>query len=752
MGESDTSVVTVTPFSGLGKDLGYKVPPTLIGQISVGSLVRVPIRGQTVPAVVRSFGLTEDFPLEKLKAIMGLVQPLPVFTPELVKLAEWISGYYACNLAAVFESMIPAAVRKGMRAKQQTLIRCGKRPTEQELNALRKRSPKQAELLDYLFSHPPTESHPKGKLLADLKLSDSTCKSLIEKGFAEEILAATDRDAYTDQLSHAELVATQGHDLTEEQAAAVASISQSVAAKDFKVHLLHGVTGSGKTEVYLKTLQQVVAEGGGAIFLVPEVALTPQTVGRLRSRLDASGVRSVVWHSGLSDGERYDAWQALASGQARLVVGARSAVFSPVQNLKLIIVDEEHEPSYKQDEAPRYHGRDVAVYRAFLNKAICVLGSATPSLESYLNAQNGKYALNKLTTRVDDRKLPVFFVTDMRIEKRGDMGPSLFSRLLIDKLQERLDRKEQSILFINRRGFNTSCLCPDCGHVPTCDHCSVPLTYHRTDNVIRCHFCGFEQPTPQHCPKCHSQAIKWKGAGTQRIEAVAQKLLPTAKIVRIDADSMKRKNLFREILADFRRGKIDILVGTQMIAKGLDFPNVTLVGLLDADIALHMPDFRASERSFQLLVQVAGRAGRGDRSGEVVVQSFLPHSPPIQYARRQDFDGFIEEEMNNRRAFNYPPYRHLIHHCFRGQNEDKVAFYAEHWLRHLEKQEGISGIEIRGPVPAPIEKIRDEYRHQIWYFTPSIPRTITLLLRIRKDFPTDNDVYDFFDVDAINLM
>lgn len=752
MSDVSPEIVTVTPFSGVGKDLGYKIPPIYIGQIAIGSLVRVPLRGQTVPAVVRRFGLSEPFPIEKLKTISGLIQPLPVFTQELVKLAEWISGYYACNLAAVFESMIPAAVRKGMRAKQQTLIRRGRRPTEEELNALRKRSPKQAVLLDYLFSHPSTETHLRSKLLADLNLSESTSKSLVAKGFAEEVLAATERDAYTDQLSEAELVSTTGHDLTQEQETAVTSIAQSVDSRAFKVHLLHGVTGSGKTEVYLKILQKVIEDGGGAIFLVPEVALTPQTVGRLRSRLDASGVRSVVWHSGLSDGERYDAWQALASGQARLVVGARSAIFSPVQNLRLIIVDEEHEPSYKQDEAPRYHGRDIAVYRAYLNQAICVLGSATPSLESHLNAQNGKYALNRLTTRVDDRKLPVFFVTDMRRETKGDMGPSLFSRLLIDKLQERLERKEQSILFLNRRGFNTSSLCPDCGHVPTCDHCSVPLTYHRTDDVIRCHFCGFEQPLPQHCPKCHSPAIKWKGAGTQRIEAVAQKLLPNARIVRIDADSMKRKNLFREILADFRRGKIDILVGTQMIAKGLDFPNVTLVGLLDADIALHMPDFRASERSFQLLVQVAGRAGRGDRSGEVVVQSYLPHSPPIQYARRQDFDGFIEEEMNNRRTFNYPPFRHLIHHCFRGQNEEKVAFFAEQWLRHLEKQEGIEGIEIRGPVPAPIEKIRDEYRHQIWYFTASVTKTIPLLLRIRKDFPTDSSVYDFFDVDAVNLM
>ena len=458
----------------------------------------------------------------------------------------------------------------------------------------------------------------------------------------------------------------------------------------------------------------------------------------------------MVWHSHLSEGERYDAWRSLASGEAHVVVGARSAVFAPVQNLKLIIVDEEHEPSYKQEESPRYNGRDVAVYRAMINKSLCVLGSATPSLESLYNVERGKYAVDCILNRVDHRQLPKIHLVDMRREGLSSKGPSPISSILADKLIDRFEKKEQSILFLNRRGFSTSILCPDCGYVASCEHCSLPMTFHRTDGKIRCHLCAQERPAPLRCPQCKSSNIRKRGLGTQKIEDIVQKIMPRAKIVRMDADSMSKKNLYRKILNDFRVGKIDILIGTQMIAKGLDFPNVTLVGLVDADKSLHVEDFRAAERTFQLIVQVSGRSGRGDRAGEVVIQTHTPHAPPIQFARKSDFDGFQLEELEQRREFNYPPFRRLIRHLFRGRNPDKVNFYIEQWLKVVEKEMN-DQMEIRGPAPAPIEKIRGEYRFQLWYFSSNTSRVIPKIAALREAFKMDKEVIDLIDVDPMNM-
>ena len=461
----------------------------------------------------------------------------------------------------------------------------------------------------------------------------------------------------------------------------------------------------------------------------------------------------MVWHSSLSDGERYDAWHALASGAARVVVGARSAVFAPVQRLRLIIVDEEHEPAYKQDETPRYHGRDTAVFRAFIEQAVCILGSATPSLESLHNVRTGKYRLLRMEKRVDNRRLPTVHIVDMRREVSAKGGSSIFSRMLVDKMRDRFEKQEQTILFLNRRGYDASLNCPDCGYVAMCDHCSISMTHHRADQRLRCHLCGEEDPVPTVCPKCQSARIHYRGSGTQKIEEFAKKILPKARIVRIDADTMQKKNMFRTILGEFRTGKIHVLVGTQMIAKGLDFPNVTLVGLVDADMSLHLPDFRAAERTFQLLVQVAGRAGRGDVAGEVVVQTHMPYSAPINYARQQDFDGFAESELAQRLEFTYPPYRHLIHHLFRATNPEKLSFYTEAWVRHLEAElVPHATIEIRGPAACPVEKIKDHYRQQVWYFVDSPTRVVPRLQELRKAFTWDPAIIEVLDVDAVHLM
>jgi len=744
-----TGIVEVIALSGFDTPLAYAVPPTCADEVTVGTLVRIPLRRRSELAVVQRFGTEQVIPPGKLKMLYEVVQPYPVLPPDLMQLYRWVKDYYSATPEATLEAMIPAAIRKGMKVKTRQYISAAKAPTAEELERLERRAPKQAELLRFIRQQ--FKALPKAKILKRMKISASACDGLVSKGFLRETDTEEARVAYEDELGEVETVVQEAtHDLTKEQAAAVASICKAIEKGDFCTRLLHGVTGSGKTEVYLHAIEQVVAAGFGVVFLVPEVALAPQTVGRVRSRLEARGVHTVVWHSHLSEGERYDAWKALASGEAHVVVGARSAVFAPVQNLKLMIVDEEHEPSYKQEDTPRYHGRDVAVYRALISKAVCVLGSATPSLESLYNVERGKYGVDRILHRVDDRELPKIHLVDMRREALQGKGATPVSRTLADKLVDRFEKKEQSILFLNRRGYSTSMLCPDCGHVENCEHCSIPMTYHATDGRLHCHLCNESRPAPVKCPECGSVNIRKRGLGTQKIEEVIQKILPRARIMRMDADSMSKKNLYRKILNDFRVGKIDLLVGTQMIAKGLDFPNVTLVGLVDADRSLHVEDFRAAERTFQLIVQVSGRSGRGDRSGEVVIQTHTPHAPPIQFARKSDFEGFLLEELEQRREFNYPPFRHLIRHLFRGRNPEKVNFYIDQWLKVL-KSELHEELEIRGPAPAPIEKIRDEYRFQLWYFAPSASRVIGTIRELRNRFRMDKEVIDLIDVDPMNM-
>lgn len=749
-------VISVQPLTGLRRLLAYKVPESMAAEVQVGMLVRVPVLRRSELAVVAALRASDDFPPAKMKYVQSIEQPFPVLNEGLLSLARWMEQYYAAGLADILEVMIPAAVRKGMRVQERTFIEVARSATDVEMAELRKKAPQQAKLFRFLQDQPARSSFPRAEICKRLKVSVAAVAALIGKGWIREFQGRLEREAYADSVSQGEQVQALAHELNAEQQTAVDDMLTSLRMRSYRTHLLQGVTGSGKTEVYLQVLRAALQEQGSVIFLVPEVALTPQTVGRLRARLEAeSGTKAVVWHSHLSDGERYDAWYALATGAARVVVGARSAIFAPVRDLRLIIVDEEHEPAYKQEETPRYHGRDVAVYRAHLAQCLCVLGSATPSLESVQNARSGKYQLNVMRQRVVDRQLPIMHVVDMKREVRGKAQKGgVFSRFLLDRLRERLERKEQSILFINRRGFDASLNCQECGHVEMCEHCAVSMTHHKADQLLRCHLCGAERPVPKACPKCHSVSIHYKGSGTQKIEELAGKLLPHAKIVRMDADTMQKRHLFRTVLDEFRRGRIDILVGTQMIAKGLDFPNVTLVGLIDADISLHLPDFRASERTFQLLVQVAGRAGRGDQPGEVVVQTFLPHAPPIQFARRQDFDDFAADELELRRQFGYPPFRHIVHHIIRGKNEDKVVWFSEQWVKFVEPRlhAVFPEIEIRGPAPCPIPKIKDLYRFQVWYFTPRITRLVAVLQQLRTEFQWDPTLANVLDVDAVNLI
>lgn len=746
--------VRVIPLTGLEQSLSYKVPEALQGKLMVGCLVKIPLGSRTVQGIIASLDHDDSVPAARLKYIVHLEQSFPVLTPALIRLANWVAEYYGCALNSVWDTMLPGVLRKGVRPKEERFLKLQRRLEEAEVETLKKRAPQQFRVYQAFARQLHSLPLPRNSILQKLKVTPAVADSLVEKGILSEERKTSRRDPYADELGNAEAVASeQIFILNGEQELAVQNMSRALDNRQYHTHLLHGVTGSGKTEVYLALLEKVLAEGGAAIFLVPEVALTPQTLGRLRSRLEKiSGQTAVVWHSMLSDGERFDAWKALASGEVRLVVGARSAVFAPVPNLRLIIVDEEHEPAFKQDETPRYHGRDVAVYRCFLENAMCVLGSATPCLETLANARSGKYQLSLLNERVDNRRLPLVHVVDMKLESRRNKGPAVFSRLLEEKMRQCFEKGEQCILFINRRGFDSSVQCLDCGHVGMCDHCDISMTHHRADNILRCHLCGHEEYVPKFCPQCRSPNIRFRGSGTQKVEMFARKILPMANIVRMDADTMGKKHLFRSLLNDFRTGKIHVLVGTQMIAKGLDFPNVTLVGLMDADLSMHVPDFRAAERTFQLVVQVAGRAGRGDRAGEVVVQTYLPHAEPIQYGRHQDFNGFADEEMANRKEFGYPPFRHLIHHMFRSRNREKVEFYATQWVKYIEKDiKPEERVEIRGPAPCPVERVQDYFRYQVWYFVPQVTPFMRRMKVWRNQFPWDREVIEVVDADAMQL-
>ncbi|MDB6115044.1 MAG: priA [Lacunisphaera sp.] len=742
-------IVAIQPLAGFDKLLHYQVPETLRTHLQTGSLVRIPIMNRSHLGLVTDVNAVPDVPPSRLKAVAAVLHSFPALTPDLLELARWMHAYYAARMEGVLEAMIPAAVREGARLKSEKYLSLARPLAADEVAALAKKAPQQARLCEFLKQQ--FRPVKKSLVLSRLDLTAAVAATLLKRGLVREELRSVERTAYADNWTGGEVVTGTPPKLNPEQAAVVQSVGDSLTRKKFAVHLLHGVTGSGKTEVYLRAVEQVLDAGGSAIYLVPEVALTPQTVARLRGRFESAGHKTVVWHSHLSEGERLDGWTALATGEARVVVGARSAVFAPVKDLRLIVVDEEHEPAYKQDETPRYHGRDVAVYRAKLANAVCLLGSATPSLESFANVQAGKYQLDVLTKRVDDKQLPDIHVVDMRIEVMRQRGLVTLSRLLVDHMHRRFERKEQMILFINRRGYSSSMQCRKCGHVEQCPHCSVAMTYHRADETLKCHLCGHERGAPAVCPACAAPDIRWRGMGTQRVEEAVRRVLPRARMERMDSDTMSKKHRFRQILGDFRAGKIDVLIGTQMIGKGLDFPNVTLVGLVDADMSMHVPDFRANERTFQLLVQVAGRAGRGDRAGEVVVQTFTPKADAIQFARRADFNGFAEGELAMRKKFNYPPYRHLIHHIFRGPNPEKIKFFAEHWVKQVEKTLG-GLVDLLGPTPAPIEKVKDEYRYPVWYFCARATKVVPELVKLQATVKWPDDVTQVLDVDPMSLV
>lgn len=737
------SIARVVVRLSLNREFDYRIPPELKDRVTIGTPVVVPFGKATARGYV--VALPNHSPHPKLKAIQSVVGKKALISSRLIDLARWMADYYLAPIEKAVGSVLPSAVREQSAGFVERLAVTA---TAQGLDIsviekLRKRAPKQAAVLDRLRAG-------KGLFLSHLARSAGTgagtVHALERKGLVRISRTTVERDpsaAYT-------LLPTQPLPLMPQQAEALAKIDRAMNTRDPRVVLVHGVTGSGKTEVYLQAMKHALDKDRGAIILVPEIALTPQTVDRFRSRF---GNIIAVLHSHLSKGERHDEWHRLHEGRARIAIGARSALFAPVRKLGLIVVDEEHEPTYKQEETPRYHARDVAVVRALKEDCAIVLGSATPSLESWNNAIRGRYELARMPHRIDHREMPLFRVVDLRVEAEREGRLNVLSRDLLEAMHERLAQGEQTILFLNRRGYASSLVCPKCGYVARCDNCSVALTYHKRKNRLLCHICGIDRPVPDRCPNpdCRDPGFRYAGLGTERIEEVLRRVLPRARVRRMDSDTMSRKAAYREVLGDFRTGRIDILVGTQMIAKGLDFPNVTLVGVINADVALHRPDFRAGERTFQLLTQVAGRAGRGEISGEVIVQTFTPFHPAIQAARRMDYEGFFDQELDFRRELGYPPFGRLVCITARGADEQHV-------------REALSGFAHRlspllpavarasQPAPAPLARARGYFRYQLMVRAPRAADMNSPLRRVLDEYRWPKTVSLAVDVDAYSLM
>ena len=742
-------VARVATDAALGRTFDYEVPEAFAARVQPGTLVRISFGNRELDGFVMELSDATAY-AGTLKPILGVADGEPLVSPALLRLAKWMAAYYLAPLERCLKFMFPPDVRGGVLSdgfKRQLTVRAA--PAQ---GRLLEPAPKDREVLERLGDG--TE------LLAGFCRAWHFSAARLRRMARDGLVVIEEKIARRNPLAGRTILRTSPLPLTEEQRTALELIrgelahcaalhpDGTAASPAPKPVLLHGVTASGKTEVFLQAIAEVLSKGGGAIVLVPEISLTPQTIRRFVSRF---GDTVAVLHSNLSTGERHDEWQRIRSGEARVAVGPRSALFAPVARLGLIVVDEEQEFSYKQEDSPpRYQGRDVAVMRAHLEGCAIVLASATPSLESWHNAQTGKYLLSTLRHRAAAQEMPHTVLADMRAEtaRAGGRRP-LFSDVLIQEIHRCLDAGEQVMLFLNRRGYAPTISCPACGYTETCENCSVSMTYHRDDQVLRCHLCGAYRPKPKVCPQCGSDQYRESGFGTQRVETIAQRLFPSARIERMDLDVTTRKASHEEILGRFRAGQTDILIGTQMIAKGLDFPNVTLAGILNADISLSVPDFRASERTFQLIAQMAGRVGRGVKPGTVIVQTATPEAPAIELARTENFVAFAQEELQQRAALHYPPYTHFICVTFKGGDAEQTRQYAEAFAKVIGP--GGDAFVVGEPGPASIEKAKGLYLYQMTLRGESPRLLLTRLRTAMAACPVPHGLSVAIDVDALTV-
>ncbi|MFJ7992194.1 primosomal protein N' [Peribacillus frigoritolerans] len=756
------SVIVDVPAKQTDREFDYRIPEKWNQVIKPGMRVIVPFGPRMVQGFVTGLKAKSDF--AKLRFIKEPMDLEPILNDELLQLGDWLTKEAMCFKISALQAMLPAA----MKAKYEKVIKVVENKKDQlppsiqtlfgkndslswkdviegenaslvqkemqngnleleynvknRLNkktvrvikpllspmelkemasAISSHAKKQQELLQYFIEH--QESIPLKELLELMNTSSGTVKSLVSKGALAEMDQEIYRDPYENRVFEKSIPFT----LTAEQTAALKPIQEKIHHDEHDVFLLYGVTGSGKTEVYLQAIASVIEKGKEAIMLVPEISLTPQTVKRFKERF---GEQVAVMHSGLSVGEKYDEWRKIHRKEVKVVVGARSAVFAPFENLGLVIIDEEHESSYKQEETPRYHARDVAIERAKSYGCPVILGSATPTLESFARAKKKVYKLLTLSQRMNKNALPAVDIVDMREELRTG-NRSMFSELLFTKLKDRLDKGEQTVLMLNKRGHSSFVMCRSCGLVINCPNCDISLTYHRFNDIMKCHYCGFEEGMPSVCPECESEHIRFFGTGTQKVEEELAKILPEARVIRMDVDTTSKKGSHERLLNAFGEGKADILLGTQMIAKGLDFPNITLVGVLSADTMLHLPDFRSSEKTFQLLTQVSGRAGRHQLPGEVVIQTYTPEHYSIELSALQDYDAFYEREMYLRRQSHYPPYYYVVLITVSHEDLMKTVSVTEKITNYLGSRLNRDSV-VLGPVASPISRINNRYRYQ----------------------------------------
>ena len=671
----------------------YKVPEEFNNEIKIGQIVKVPFGKGNKTSEGFILNLKNDDNIKfKTKNIAAILVKDPVIDEDDINLIEFLREKTLCKYIDAFRLLIPVGIMKGAKAKKKKVIVL----KNEDLSNI-KNPDGYKKIVEFFKTN--SGKYTKSELINEHSISQYKLNKLIEN----EVLSIEEESVfrYNDRVYNKDSAKT----LTIEQE----NIIREYINSDDTMFLLKGVTGSGKTEVYMKLVERVLLEGKSAIILVPEIALTPQMIERFKGRF---GVNVALFHSKLSDGERFDEWFRVKEGKAKVIVGARSAIFLPAKNLGLIIIDEEHENTYKSEQNPKYQTKEIAEYLSELKGCKVILGSATPSIETYYRALTGEMKLLELNSRVDNKPMPPMKVIDMRNELKGG-NKSLFSRELFIAIQERLKRKEQIILFLNRRGFSTFVSCRSCGYVFKCDECDISMTYHKNGLLI-CHYCGKTKREPRECPKCHSKYVKFFGAGTQRVEEEVKKYFNNVRILRMDVDTTRDKHSYERIYNTFKNGEADILIGTQMVSKGLDFKNVTLVGILAADMSINIPDYRAAERTFQIITQVAGRAGRGDKQGEVLIQTYTPQHYSLQYAVNYDYEGFYEKEFTVRAMMKYPPFGKLLLINGTSKKEELLKNFM-HKITMMIKPlvESCLDIEILGPIPCMISKVKENYRWQI---------------------------------------
>ncbi len=758
-------IIRVAFEKGVDSEFDYFVPEQM-WPVAVGQRVKAPFgksnRFEKGFCVASDIKPKDSFAGEggrKLKSIADVLDKEPLLNCKLIDLGKWISEYYVCPLGQVLAAMVPGAVKSAAGVKLKRMIYLA---TEAECLI---KGEKQKQIIDYLrqknsFSF--ESAVETQEILGNVGCKSGPVKQLLQKGIIKEA-----QKEFLEELPvipENMMIKTKDVVLNEDQIRVLNHINEKITSEKFSVTVLHGVTDSGKTEVYIKAIETCVRNNKGAIVLLPEIALTAQTVQRFSVRFE----NIAVMHSGLTASQRNLQWRKIKDGKANVVIGARSAVFAPLANVGLVVVDEEHEPSYKQDTVPRYNGRDVAIKVAQLHNAHCILGSATPSLETLNNCERKEFfSLQRLPKRVMQLPMPQMRLVDMRDEFAGDKGINLISRALAERLWEVLGRKEQAILLLNRRGYSSFIYCPACNHTLHCRNCDVSLTFHKSAPTATmktitgkhmnygyalCHYCGSQTLVPEKCPIC-GKGMAMIGLGSQKLEEELAKRFPQAKVSRIDSDSMASKDYYR-MLKDFGDGKIDVLAGTQMLAKGLHFPNVTLVGIISADTSLYVPDFRSNERTFQLITQVAGRAGRSQKMGVVFVQTYLPDQPAIEFAIKNDFEGFVKEELKHRKVCNLPPYWRMAAILMRDTKFEKLELACKMMRQKVDEIISRYGLEInvRGPMPMIISRIQRFHRMQIILQTPK-PETFQKIFKaLRMAGPVRPAVKVLIDIDPVNLI